>query len=124
MIDRSDWSECCDIARSFLRSSVPLRLLRRIVVVFLAPVNQFDRVCVLSTGVGALTLLVGHEGLNLLDVVELAIGETQVIPLVETAPDGRDRVRRCQVEELRQVENVEELDTVSDVEPHPVSVGL
>ena len=106
------------------RSSVPLRLLRRVIVVFLAPVHQLDRVGILSTGVGSLTLLVGHEGLDLLDDIELTVSETQVIPLIETSPDWRDRVRRCQVEELRHVENVEELDTVSDVEPHPVSVGL
>ena len=47
-----------------------------------------------------------------------------MISLIETSPDGRKRVRSGQIEELWHVEDVEELDTVSDIEPHPVSVRL
>ena len=47
-----------------------------------------------------------------------------MIPFVETAPDGSDSVRGGQVEELREVEDVEELGTVTNIEPHPVTVGL
>ena len=108
--------------RKWLRSSVSLRLLRCVIVFFRAIVDKFDRVSVLSTGHGSLTLLIGHEGLDLLNIIKLTIGETQVIPLIETSPDGGQTVRGHNIEELRHVENVEELDTISDIEPHPVSV--
>ena len=106
------------------RSSVPLWLLRRIIVIFLAIVDKLDGVGVLSTGVGSLTLLIRHEGLDLFNIVELTISETQMISLIETSPDGRKRVRSRKIKELWHVEDVEELDTVSDIEPHPVSVRL
>ena len=47
-----------------------------------------------------------------------------MISFVEAAPDGSDRVGCRQVEQLREVEDVEELWTVPNAEPHPISVGL
>ena len=47
-----------------------------------------------------------------------------MISLIETPPDGRERVRGSEVEELWHVEDVEELDAVANIEPHPVSVRL
>lgn len=107
-----------------LRSSVPLRLFLRVVVLFFALVDKLDSISILPTGVGALPLLIGDEGLDFIDIVELTVCEPQVIPFVETAPDGRDGVRRSQVDELGKIEDVKELGTVADIEPHPVTVGL
>ena len=45
-----------------------------------------------------------------------------MVSLIETSPDGRQGVGRGEEEELGHVEDVQELDTVSDIEPHPVSV--
>jgi len=47
-----------------------------------------------------------------------------MVSLIETPPDGRDGIGCGQEEELREVEDVEEFDTISDIEPHPISVGL
>ena len=105
-------------------SSVSLGLLRGVVVLFLAAVDEFDCIGVLPTRHGSLTLLVGDKGLNFLNIVEFAVGEPKMVPLVETSPDGRNGVRRCQVDELGHVENVEEFGAVPHVEPHPVTVGL
>ena len=57
-----------------------------------------------------------------LDIVDLTIRETNVVPFVETAPDGRQCVRARKEEKLRHVEDVEELGAVADIEPHPVTV--
>ena len=105
-------------------SSVSLRLLRCIVVVLLAIVDEFGGVSVLPTGHGALTLLINDEGFDLLDVIEFAIGEPKMVPFVKATPDRGDCVGGCQVDELRHVEDVEELASVAHVEPHPVSVRL
>ena len=47
-----------------------------------------------------------------------------MVPLIGSSPDRSQQVRDNQIEELRHVQNVEELGSVSDVEPHPVSIGL
>ena len=47
-----------------------------------------------------------------------------MVSLIGLVPHGRQEVRDDQVEELRHVDDVQELGTVADIEPHPVSVGL
>ena len=110
----------CDKGRD--RSSVPLRLLGGIVVLFLAIVDQFDGVGVLPTGQGLLSLLVSHEWLDFFDIIELAIRKSQMVPFIETSPYRGKGVRGGQVEKLGHVKDVKELGTITHVEPHPVSV--
>ena len=47
-----------------------------------------------------------------------------MVSLIGLVPHGCQDVRDDQVEELRHVDDVQELGTVADVKPHPVSVGL
>ena len=47
-----------------------------------------------------------------------------MVPLVGTSPDWGEQVRGSDEEELWNVEHVDELGSISDVEPHPVSVRL
>ena len=120
---------CCFLEESSAlhesrHSSVSLWLLLGVIVLFGAVVDELDGVGILSTSVGALPLLVGHERLHLVDIVELTVRKPKMVPFVETPPDGRDCVGCSQVDKLGQVEDVEELDAVASVEPHPVSVGL
>ena len=105
-------------------SSVSLGLLGHVVVVFFVVVDQLDRVGVLTSCQGLLAHLVGDEGLVLFDVIDLTVGETDVVPFVLTAPHGRQNVRAAQEEELGHVEDIQELGAVADIEPHPVTVGL
>ena len=105
-------------------SSVSLGLLGHVVVLLLAVVDELDLVGVLAASHRLLSLLVGDEGLILLDVIDFAISETDVVPFVHASPHGRKDVGARDEEELGHVENVEELGAVADVEPHPVAVGL
>ena len=68
-------------------SSVALRLLRDVVVLFFSIVNQFDRIGVLSPSEGSLSLLISNKGLVFIDVVKLTISESNVVALVSTTPD-------------------------------------
>lgn len=106
------------------RSSVPLRLLRGIVVLFLAIVDQFNGVGVLSTGHWLLSLLVSHERLHFFDIIELTIRKSQMVPFIQTSPYRGKGVWGSQVEKLGHVKDVKELGTITHVEPHPVSVRL
>ena len=106
------------------RSSVSLGLLLRVIVLLFALVDNLDCISVLSTGVRFLTLLVGNEWLYFIDIIEFTIREPKMVSLIETSPDGRQSIRRCQEKELGHVENVEEFPAIADIEPHPISVRL
>jgi len=69
-------------------------------------------------------LLIGHEWLVLINIVELTVGKTNVVALVKTSPHWREDVENYEEEELGHVENVKELGSVPDIDPHPVAVGL
>ena len=47
-----------------------------------------------------------------------------MISLISFVPHWSKDVRDEQVEELRHVDDVQELGTIADIKPHPVSVGL
>ena len=106
------------------RSSVSLGLLLRVIVLLFSLVNNLDCIGILSTGVRSLTLLVGDEWLYFIDIIEFTIRKPKMVSLIETSPDRRESIRRCQEEELGHVENVEELPAVADIEPHPISIRL
>lgn len=87
-------------------------------------IDKLDGIRVLPSGHGLLSLLVGNERLSLIDIITLTVGETQMVTLIGLSPSGRKQVRDDQVEQLRHVDDIEELCAVADIEPHPVSVGL
>ena len=105
-------------------SSVSLGLLRHVVVIFFVVVNKLDRISVLTSGQWLLTRLVSNEGFILFDIIDFTISETNVIPFVLTAPHWSQNVRTTQEKELWHVEHIKEFGAVTDVEPHPVTVGL
>lgn len=106
-------------------SSVSDGLLRDVIVLLLTGVYKFDSIRVLSPSGRFLSLLIGHEGFNLIDIIsDFSICESQMVSLVESSIGGGHQVGQGQEEQLRHVENVEELSTVAHVEPHPVTVGL
>ena len=69
-------------------------------------------------------MLVGHKRLVFVDVVKFAICKTDVVALVKTSPNWREEIGDYEEEELGHVENVKELGSVPDIDPHPVAVGL
>ena len=105
-------------------SSVSLGLLRSIVVVFLTLVHNLNCISVLPSSVGLLALLVGHERLAVVNIIELSISETDMVPFVSSSPDGSEQVRSGHKHKLRNVENENKLHTITLVEPHPISVRL
>ena len=105
-------------------SSISLGLLLGIIVLFWTVIDELDAVSVLSTSIGLLTLLVSHKWLDFINIVEFTVGESQMVSLIETSPNGGERIWSRQEKELWHVEDVEELGTVTHVEPHPISVWL
>jgi hypothetical protein len=69
-------------------SSVSDGLLGDVVVLLLAAIDELDGVGVLSPGERLLPLLVGDEWLGLIDLITLTVGETQMVALVGSSPDG------------------------------------
>ena len=103
-------------------SSVPERLLGNIVVFFFSVVYELNLVRVLLSGHGLLSLLVGNEGLDFIDIITFTICESQMVSLVSSSVGWSQQVRDDQVEELRHVDDIEKFVAISGVEPHPVSV--
>ena len=103
-------------------SSISLWLLGRVVKVFVAIVDELDCVGILSPGHGLLTHLIFDEGLGFLDIVKLSIRKTEMVSLIISTEAGGQDVRDCHKEELGHVDQVHELISVSDVEPHPIPV--
>ena len=83
---------------------------------------SWPSVDIIPTSHGPLTLLIGHEGLDFINIIELTVSESQMISLIKTAPDWGEHVGCCQEHELREVEDVEELGAIADAKPHPISV--
>ena len=90
----------------------------------MAVVNELDRVRILPSSEGFLSLLVSHKWLIFVNVVKFAVCKTDVVALIKTSPDGGEDVRESEEEELGYIENVQEFGSVPNVEPHPVAVGL
>ena len=105
-------------------SSVSLGLLRSIVVLFFTVVDELDGISILPSSHRSFTLLVGNEGLNIFNIIELTISETDMVPLISSTPDRSDQVGGGHEEELRDVENENKLHTIALVEPHPIPVRL
>lgn len=106
------------------KSSVSEGLLGNIIVFLFSTVDELDRIRVLPSSERLLPLLVGYEWLSFIDIITFTICESEMVSLIGLVPHGCQDVRDDQVEELRHVDDVQELGTVADVEPHPVSVGL
>jgi hypothetical protein len=47
-----------------------------------------------------------------------------MVPFVSSSPDGSEQVRSGHKHELGDVENENKLNTITLVEPHPISVRL
>ena len=105
-------------------SSVSLGLLRSIIVVFLTFVDKLHCISVLPSSHRLLALLVGDERLGVVNIIELSISETDMVPFVSSSPDGSEQVRSGHKHELGDVENENKLNTITLVEPHPISVRL
>jgi hypothetical protein len=105
-------------------SSVSERLLRNVIVFFLAVVYEFDSIRVLSSGERLLSLLIGNEGFGFIDVITFTFSKSEMVSLILSVPHRCQNVRNDQEEKLGHVDNVQELGTVADIKPHPVSVRL
>ena len=107
---------------NLLRSSVALRLLRDIIIFLLAVVNKLNLVGVLATSHWFFSLLICDKRLILFNIINLTISKTDVIPLVHASPNRSQDVGSRNEEELGHVENVQELGTVANIEPHPITI--
>jgi hypothetical protein len=105
-------------------SSVSEGLLRNIIVFLFSTVDELDGIRVLPSCERLLSLLVGYEWLSFINIVSFTFSESEMVSLIGLVPHGCQDIRDDQVEELRHVYDVQELGTVADVKPHPVSVGL
>ena len=105
-------------------SSVSERLFGNIIVLFLSVINKLDRIWILSSGKRLLSLLICDEWLSFINIITLTISESEMVSLVSLVPHGWKQVRDDQIEKLGHVNDVQELCSVSDIKPHPVSVGL
>ena len=105
-------------------SAISLRLLLCVIVLFLAVVYKLNGIGVLPSGHRLFAHLIGDEGLAVLDIIELTISKTDVIPFIKSTPDRGEEVGTGDEEKLGHVENVKELHTVTSIEPHPISVRL
>jgi hypothetical protein len=66
--------------------------------------------------------LIGNEWLYFIDIISFTISKSQMVSLIESSVSWSKQVRDCQKEELWHIDNIEELGTISDIKPHPVSV--
>tara|TARA_B110001450_G_C17310613_1_gene355311 strand:- start:175 stop:504 length:330 start_codon:yes stop_codon:yes gene_type:complete len=99
-------------------------LLRNKVILFFSVIDQLDGVSVLSSGHWLLSLLIGNEWLGLIQIIDFTFSISQMVSLIKSSEHWRKEIRCGQEEKLWHVKDIEELGAISDIKPHPISVGL
>lgn len=105
-------------------SSVSEGLFRNIIVFFLTFVDDLNNICVLPSTEWLLSFLIGNEGFCFIDIIDFTIGKSQMISLISSSPNWHKNIGNHKIEQLRHIKEIEKLCSVSDIEPHPISVGL
>ena len=93
------------------------------VIFFLATVYELDGVGVLSSCDWFLSLIISYEWFIVINIIDFTLRVFEMISLIKSSPYWGQEIRTCEEEKLWNVNHVEELGTISNIKPHPVSVG-